>query len=57
MTAAPPASPDALRDQLAELCTAFNEDPPACPVERLLALDEIRRVRRELEAAERKGSA
>jgi hypothetical protein len=54
MTADPPASPETLRDHLATLCENFNEDPPACPVERLLQLDRLQALRRRLEEAERK---
>jgi hypothetical protein len=56
MTADPPISSDTLRDSFDTLCEQFNDDPPACPVERLLALDEIRRLRRQLEQAERKST-
>jgi hypothetical protein len=46
---------DRIRAELAEMIEAFNDDPPACPVARLLALDEIGRLRAALREAEGRG--
>lgn len=45
-------SADRIRAELADMIDAFNDDPPACPVARLLALDEIGRLRAALREAE-----
>lgn len=46
------ATTDRIRAELAEMVATFNDDPPLCPVARLLALDEIGRLRAALREAE-----
>lgn len=55
MIAAPLTDADRIRAELAEMVATFNDDPPLCPVARLLALDEIGRLRAALREAEGRG--
>lgn len=58
MEAATLTEAESLRAELQNLCVAYNEhEHELDPVARLLALDEIKRLRRKLEAAERNKKA
>ena len=57
MSAATTTDVERLRAELQDLCVAYNErEHELDPVGRLLAIDEIKRLRRRLEDAERKGT-